>query len=102
VIEVIQPQAVEIVAAIAPTPEAVEPIESPTQAVVATAPQAAAAPAVDLNVVLSQAGLELVHTDASMVSPIVASAPVRQHPPRERKPRSQVADEPLQLVETQD
>ena len=59
------------------------------------------APAVDLNAILSQAGLELVHTDASMVTPVIPVAPIRQHPPRERKPRSQVADEPLQLVETQ-
>jgi hypothetical protein len=46
--------------------------------------------------------LELVHTDASMVhqdAPV--TAPARQHPPRERKPRNQAMDEPLQLVETQ-
>ena len=49
---------------------------------------------------LSQAGLEMVQTSSEAVVPYVMTAPVRNHPPRERKPRSTVADEPLQLVET--
>ena len=53
-----------------------------------------------LEAVLSQAGLEMVQTSSEAVVPYVMTAPVRNHPPRERKPRSTVADEPLQLVET--
>jgi hypothetical protein len=68
---------------------------------VTTAPVVEDTPEVDLNAVLRAAGLELVHTDATMVEPVAAVAPARQHPPRERKPRSQMADEPLQLIETQ-
>ena len=61
----------------------------------------AAEPA-DLDSLLRQAGLELVQTDATAVQytaePVV---PQPQHPPRERKPRVVVDEEPLQLVETQ-
>ena len=61
-----------------------------------------AEPVVDLNAILSQAGLELVQTDAaatvSYSEQVVAAAP--QYPRRERKPRVVVDEEPLQLVET--
>ncbi len=77
-------------------------IETPIVSIpVTTAPVVEDTPEVDLNAVLRAAGLELVHTDATMVEPVAAVAPARQHPPRERKPRSQMADEPLQLIETQ-
>ena len=121
VIEVVAETAVEpvvITEVSTPAPALVEAVQSPTiepietpapvlevveQVVQARIEPAVVepAPAVDLNAILSQAGLELVHTDASMVTPVIPVAPIRQHPPRERKPRSQVADEPLQLVETQ-
>ena len=77
-------------------------IETPVATMpTATTPVVENTPEVDLNSVLRAAGLELVHTDATMVEPVAVVAPVRQHPPRERKPRSQMADEPLQLIETQ-
>jgi hypothetical protein len=106
-------ESVENIVSIAPEFEMVEQVEQVVQVAqpiaepvvvvpqVETTPAVEPAPAVDLNAILSQAGLELVHTDASMVTPVIPVAPIRQHPPRERKPRSQVADEPLQLVETQ-
>ena len=86
-----------------PTAVASNVLETPVviAPTVTVAPVVEDASAVDLNAVLRAAGLELVHTDASMVMPVDAIAPVRQHPPRERKPRSQIADEPLQLIETQ-
>ncbi len=106
--------------------EAVAPVEVMLEAVQATEPESAPeagvvvtshdAPAVadvsvaalvpvevigaPLEAVLSQAGLEMVQTSSEAVVPYVMTAPVRNHPPRERKPRSTVADEPLQLVET--
>ena len=104
-------ESVENIVSIAPEFEMVEQVAQPIAEPVVVVSQAQVktettlavepAPAVDLNAILSQAGLELVHTDASMVAPVIPVAPIRQHPPRERKPRSQVADEPLQLVETQ-
>ena len=80
--------AVEVAAA------AVVEVEA-TPALVAVADIAA-----PLDEVLSQAGLEMVQTSSDAVTPYVMSAPVRNHPPRERKPRSTVAEEPLQMVET--
>ena len=104
-------ESVENIVSIAPEFEMVEQVAQPIAEPVVVVSQAQVktettlavepAPAVDLNAILSQAGLELVHTDASMVTPVIPVAPIRQHPPRERKPRSQVADEPLQLVESQ-
>ena len=101
VVETSETQAVESVDAAAvaviekATPAAIEPIQTVAQELAATE-----APA-DLDTLLSQAGLQLVQTDASAVNysaePV---APVRQNPPRERKPRAVVEEEPLQLVET--
>lgn len=56
---------------------------------------------VPLDEILQQAGLQMVQTDSAAVTPYVMKAPVPTHPPRERKPRAVVAEEPLQLVETQ-
>ena len=56
--------------------------------------------AAPLEAALSQAGLQMVQTSSEAVVPYVMTAPVRNHPPRERKPRSTAVDEPLQLVET--
>lgn len=56
---------------------------------------------VDLDALLNKAGLQMVQTDASAVQYVAEPVTsVRQHPPRERKPRTVVEDEPLQLVET--
>jgi ribonuclease E len=57
-------------------------------------------PVASLDEVLNQVGLQLVQTSAS-TEPFVMAPPLRNHPPRERKPRATVADEPLQIVETQ-
>lgn len=94
----------------------VEPAMSP---VVTSTPEASSAPVAaeptvqvkpveqvvasveSLDTVLNQAGLQMVQTDSSTVGNFTMSAPVRNHPPRERKPRSTAADEPLQMVETQ-
>ena len=97
-----------IESAVEPVVEAIaEPVAEVTpEAPVVVEPQTAPTPvqeaSVDLNQLLSQAGLELVQTDASSVNYSAAAvAPVRQHPPRERKPRVVLDEEPLQLVETQ-
>ncbi|MBS1173897.1 MAG: rne [Burkholderiaceae bacterium] len=109
-VEAVQSPAIEpveniasIVSEVETLEQVVQPIAEPVAVVpqVETTPVVALAPELDLNTILSQAGLELVHTDASMVTPVVPVAPIRQHPPRERKPRNQAVDEPLQLVETQ-
>ena len=75
---------------------AVEPVQAEQ------APLVIVAETTDLDSLLRQAGLELVQTDAASVQysaePV---APQPQHPPRERKPRFVVDEEPLQLVETQ-
>ena len=88
----------------APVPEATVVVTSNDAPAVADVPVAALVPVevigAPLEVVLSQAGLEMVQTSSEAVVPYVMTAPVRNHPPRERKPRSTVADEPLQLVET--
>ena len=78
----------------APAVEAVVEVVPP---VVALEP---AAPAVSLDEVLNQAGLQMVQTSA-VTEPFVMAPPVPSHPPRERKARVAVQDEPLQLVETQ-
>ena len=84
----------------------VEPVVEPV--IEAVAPVATVAltptpePTADLDALLEQAGLQMVQTDASAVQYAAEPvAPVRQHPPRERKPRVVVDEEPLQLVETQ-
>ena len=91
--EVVEP-AIESVPNVKPAMDAV--VEEPAIAVTPVAE-----PVVDLNAILSQAGLELVQTDAAAVcysEQVVAAAP--QYPRRERKPRVVVDEEPLQLVET--
>ena len=110
VVESSETQAVESIEAAAvaviekATPAAIEPVQAVAQelaAPVATAELTPTEAPADLDTLLSQAGLQLVQTDASAVSysaePV---APVRQNPPRERKPRAVVEEEPLQLVET--
>ena len=93
------------VSAIESTP-AVEVVstEKDSAPVVLDAPVAALVPVevvgAPLEAALSQVGLEMVQTSSEAVVPYVMTAPVRNHPPRERKPRSTVVDEPLQLVET--
>lgn len=79
--------------------KAVEPVEVIEVAQVAAPVEVA--PAVSLDEVLSQAGLQMVQTDSAASVPYVMPAPVRNHPPRERKPRVKLDDEPLQIVETQ-
>lgn len=107
---------VEVITAPAPVAESVvaepvveavvEPVVEPV--IEAVAPVATVAvtpthePTADLDALLEQAGLQMVQTDASAVQYTAEPvAPVRQHPPRERKPRVVVDEEPLQLVETQ-
>ncbi|AXF84638.1 Ribonuclease E [Ephemeroptericola cinctiostellae] len=87
--------------------QAIEPIPVVETAVVVASTDAPAVADVPVEVIdapleaaLSQVGLEMVQTSSDAVVPYVMTAPVRNHPPRERKPRSTVADEPLQLVET--
>ncbi len=88
VVETVTPAVVEVAA--------VEPVQAEQ------APLVIVAETTDLDSLLRQAGLELVQTDAASVQysaePV---APQPQHPPRERKPRFVVDEEPLQLVETQ-
>jgi hypothetical protein len=57
-------------------------------------------PAKPLTQTLNDAGLELVQTIASD-TPYTMAAPVRSHPPRERKQRVVLEEAPLQIVETQ-
>ncbi|MGL4766967.1 MAG: Rne/Rng family ribonuclease [Formosimonas sp.] len=78
------------------------PVEASVVALEIAEPTPAAepvAPAASFDEVLQQAGLQMVQTAA--VEPYVMPAPVRSHPPRERKPRKEVTQEPLQMVETQ-
>ena len=86
-------------------PAVTETIQAATQesaAVSELTPVETPVESVDLDALLSQAGLQMVQTDASAVQYVAEPvAPVRQHPPRERKPRVVVEEEPLQLVETQ-
>ena len=95
--------AVSVVEEVAPA--VTETIQAATQesaAVSELTPVETPVESVDLDALLSQAGLQMVQTDASAVQYVAEPvAPVRQHPPRERKPRVVVEEEPLQLVETQ-
>ena len=98
-----QVAAVSVVEEVAPA--VTETIQAATQesaAVSELTPVETPVESVDLDALLSQAGLQMVQTDASAVQYVAEPvAPVRQHPPRERKPRVVVEEEPLQLVETQ-
>ena len=82
-------------------PEA--PAPAPTPAVVVAAPVAAPTPKADLDAVLSDAGLQLVNTDAGKLAESAAHAapvaPVRLG--RERKRVARPVEEPLAQVETQ-
>ncbi|GHA72352.1 ribonuclease E [Formosimonas limnophila] len=85
------------------TPTPVEPAATlPVQGVVDSVSEVvpSAAPVVSFDALLTQAGLELVQTDSTAVTPVSVTPPARNHPPRERKPRAMIADEPLQLIET--
>lgn len=63
-------------------------------------PSSAETPA-DLDALLNQAGLELVQTNTDAINTEAPPSLIPQRVPRERKPRTAVADaEPLQLVET--
>ena len=81
--------------------ETIQVVAQESAAAVALTPVEASVESADLDTLLNQAGLQMVQTDASAVQYVAEPvAPVRQHPPRERKPRAVVEDEPLQLVET--
>jgi ribonuclease E len=77
---------------------------APVQAVPASVPVQAAsvpvAPVADLNQVVEQAGLQWVQTKASAQITEEPEAAIVARPVRKRKPRTQVANEPLQMVET--
>jgi len=73
------------------------------KAMAAPAPLEAKAPAVDLDTVLSSAGLQLVNTDASKLASVrahVAEAAPISRPQRERKRIAPPPAEPLAQVET--
>ncbi len=108
-IESVEPSAAPAVTE--PAVQFVVPETLPTAPPVAVMAVAASAPApasvqmqfADLQTVLTNAGLELVQTDASKHAQATAQAASMTRPartPRERKPRPQVSNEPLVLVET--
>jgi ribonuclease E len=95
---------VEVSASPAAKPAAQPVVEKTAEQAVApvatVAPVAPVTPAKPLAQTLNDAGLELVQTIASD-TPYTMAAPVRSHPPRERKQRVVLEEAPLQIVETQ-
>ncbi|HET9669815.1 MAG TPA: hypothetical protein VFQ93_09415, partial [Casimicrobiaceae bacterium] len=86
-------------AAVTPVEVHVEPASSDDRANDVTSPAAhVAVPAIDPIALAADSGLVLVETRSAAVAPDEHVEPAR--PRRVRPPRVQIADEPLQLVET--
>jgi ribonuclease E len=87
------------IAAPATTPVS-SPMPAQAPAPVAVAP-ALATPAVDLNSVVSSAGLQWVQTTAPVQTSFIEEVMAKPRQPRVRKPKPVIVNEPLQMVETE-
>src|SRR5690606_29613517 len=86
--------------ATAPEPVSPAPVAEALQQVESSAAAAAIAPKEQLEAIVESAGLQWVETTAPTQAAIEPEFVPPPRPARKRKPRTVIADEPLQQVET--